>query len=494
MSLTNTALFVITFLSVVFMQRSNLLRLHNLLTDNLTRQNQEKYRKLFFALCWFHAILLERRKFKSLGFNVLYDFTESDFLVCHDSMVVLLDEYPDKTLLEALRYLVGEVNYGGRVTDDWDRKLVNVLANQYFSNETIDHDNYMLSELADYFIPRHSEQQSCIEYIKSLPLNDPPAVFGQHLNAVISSQTEEVNILLSHLIALRGKDIMDSADEAVEEKVTQLVKLLQDQLPSCFELNEVKNKSNARAAPGAFETVLVQEVRQYNTLLLVVRENLRDVERGFAGRIVITPELEDIIASLSQNRVPKSWSVVYSSTKPIGSWLQDLRNRIQQLRTWVDSTIPTLIWLSGLARPAALLTAALQTSARKHGISVDSLNWEFIVLTPEESSKAIVPPEDGIYVKGLYLEGARWDFNSNLLAEPYPMELTSPMPIIHFKPVERKRKALNNMYKCPLYTCPIRSVSSERSSFVVAVDLMCGSESEEHWIKRAVALLLSTSD
>lgn len=51
-----------------------------------------RYRKLLFALAWFHAILLERRKFKSLGFNVPYEFNESDFSICHDLVIVFLDE------------------------------------------------------------------------------------------------------------------------------------------------------------------------------------------------------------------------------------------------------------------------------------------------------------------------------------------------------------------------------------------------------------------
>ena len=82
--------------------------------------------RLLFALVWFHAILLERRKFKSLGFNIPYDFNESDFAICHDLIIVFLDEYPERVPFDAMKYLIAEANYGGRVTDDWDRRLVNV--------------------------------------------------------------------------------------------------------------------------------------------------------------------------------------------------------------------------------------------------------------------------------------------------------------------------------------------------------------------------------
>jgi dynein heavy chain len=117
--------------------RANMLKLYNLVTpDQFERCKQSaKYKKLLFSLCWFHAILLERRKFKSLGFNIPYDFNESDFSICHDLVIVFLDEYPDKTPFDAMRYLIAEANYGGRVTDDWDRRLVNVYIHQFFCDE-----------------------------------------------------------------------------------------------------------------------------------------------------------------------------------------------------------------------------------------------------------------------------------------------------------------------------------------------------------------------
>lgn len=42
-----------------------------------------KYKKLLFALCFFHSLLIERRKFLTLGWNIVYGFNDSDFEVCH---------------------------------------------------------------------------------------------------------------------------------------------------------------------------------------------------------------------------------------------------------------------------------------------------------------------------------------------------------------------------------------------------------------------------
>ena len=70
------------------------------------------------------------------------------------------------------------------------------------------------------------------------------------------------------------------------------------------------------------------------------------------------------------------------------------------------------------------------------------------------------------------------------------MELTSVMPIIHFKPVEKKRSA-KGTYSTPLYMYPVRSGSPERPSYILNVDLKSGTKDINHWIKRGAVMLLS---
>jgi dynein heavy chain len=112
-----------------------------------------------------------------------------------------------------------------------------------------------------------------------------------------------------------------------------------------------------------------------------------------------------------------------------------------------------------------------------------------------DSDKASINsyPKDGVFVSGIFLEGATWNFTGGVLEESRPMELISAMPIIHFKPVEGKRRQAKGFYTCPLYMYPVRSGSRERPSYVVAVDLRAGKGSSDFWTKRGVAMLLSTS-
>ena len=51
------------------------------------------YKSLVFSLCLFHSVLLERRKFGHLGFNIPYEFTDGDLKICLSQLYMFLMEY-----------------------------------------------------------------------------------------------------------------------------------------------------------------------------------------------------------------------------------------------------------------------------------------------------------------------------------------------------------------------------------------------------------------
>jgi dynein heavy chain len=115
-----------------------------------------KYKKLIFSLVWFHAVLLERRKFKTLGWNKPYDFNDSDFEICENIVAMYLDEYPQEIPWEAIRYLIAEANYGGRVTEAPDNRLLRVYVNEFFSPAALQ-PKFMFSSLPTYYIKDEGE-------------------------------------------------------------------------------------------------------------------------------------------------------------------------------------------------------------------------------------------------------------------------------------------------------------------------------------------------
>lgn len=70
-----------------------------------------------------------------------------------------------------------------------------------------------------------------------------PEAFGQHINAEISSQIADTNILIDSIISLQPRTVV-SAGESRDSKVLRIIKELLHQLPSFIDIEEVVMKIN----------------------------------------------------------------------------------------------------------------------------------------------------------------------------------------------------------------------------------------------------------
>eukprot|EP00079_Xenopus_tropicalis_P031840 XP_017945611.1 PREDICTED: dynein heavy chain 2, axonemal [Xenopus tropicalis] len=472
--------------------RANMTRLYQLITEQQFSHcaKSSSYRRLLFSLCFFHSVLLERRKFLQLGWNIVYGFNDSDFEVSENLLSLYLDEY-EETPWEALKYLIAGVNYGGHVTDDWDRRLLSTYINDYFSEPALTNQFYRLSSLDTYYIPRDGPLASYKEFISLLPAADHPEAFGQHPNADIASQITEARTLFDTLLSLQPQ-ITPSAQgggQTREEKVLDLLSDVREKIPP--EIDYEGTCKVLSGDPNPLNVVLLQEIQRYNALLDTIRTSLNDLERGIQGLVVMSAELEEIFTCIYDARVPPLWEKAYPSLKPLAAWTRDLVLRVELFSRWAKTAHPpVLFWLSAFTFPTGFLTAVLQSAARQNNVSVDSLSWEFIVSTVDDNN-LVYPPKDGVWIRGLYLEGAGWDKKNSCLIEAEPMQLVCPLPTVHFRPTESRKKSSKGLYSCPCYYYPVRAGSSGRASFVIGVDLRCGAAPAEHWIKRGTALLMS---
>ena len=131
----------------------------------------EKFRKLCYSLCIFHAVLQERRLYGPLGWNIPYGFNESDMLISLQQLFAFLEEN-EETPFKALKYCIGECNYGGRVTDGKDRITLNSIMERFFNEEVLE-TGYKMSQSGTYSSPGVETREEFLEVIEGLPLVAP---------------------------------------------------------------------------------------------------------------------------------------------------------------------------------------------------------------------------------------------------------------------------------------------------------------------------------
>ncbi|KAF4023972.1 hypothetical protein G4228_016077 [Cervus hanglu yarkandensis] len=471
--------------------KANLLKSYSSLSDEFLNSCQKvmEFKCLLLSLCLFHGNALERRKFGPLGFNIPYEFTDGDLRICISQLKMFLDEY-DHIPYKVLKYTAGEINYGGRVTDDWDRRCVmNILEDFYSPAVLFPEHSYSASGVYHQIQPTY-DLNGYLSYIKSLPLNDMPEIFGLHDNANITFAQNETYTLLGTIVQLQPKS-SSAGGHSREEIVEDVAQNILIKVPEPVNLQWVMAKYPV-LYEESMNTVLAQEVIRYNRLLQVITQSLRDLLKALKGLVVMSSQLELMAASLYNNSVPELWKAkAYPSLKPLSSWVMDLLQRLDFLQTWISEGIPAVFWISGFFFPQAFLTGTLQNYARKSVISIDTISFDFKVM-PQSVSELKTRPKEGCFIHGLFLEGARWDPSAFQLAESRPKELYTEMAVIWLLPTPNRKVQDQDFYLCPIYKTLTRagtlSTTGHSTNYVIAVEIPTD-QPQRHWIKRGVALI-----
>ncbi|XP_049869343.1 dynein axonemal heavy chain 3 [Pectinophora gossypiella] len=457
----------------------------------------EEWRRLLFALCFFHAIVQERRAFGPLGWNIQYEFNESDLRICIMQLQMFLTEYAE-TPLDALNYLAGECNYGGRVTDDKDRRLILSLLSIYYNEEVTTNPDYSFSPSGNYKMPPSMDYNSVLEHIRALPLIAKPEVFGLHENADITKDNKEANALLFGTLLTQTSIISGGGGAEGGEGgggVVDLTKELLSRLPPQYDVYTVSQLYPVEYY-NSMNTVLKQELIRYNRLVAVVRRTLHGVHLAAQGLAIMSAELEGCNNAFVKGIVPSAWaSKSYPSMKPLGSYVADLLARLKFLQDWIDDGPPAVFWISGFYFTQSFLTGVLQNYSRHNEIPIDQVHFEFTITKYEGDLQQ--EPEFGVYCKGLFLEGARWNRETMMLDESFPKILFDTIPIIWFQPALIVKFSPPPSYFCPIYKTSERkgvlATTGHSSNFVMYITLRSDTP-QKHWINRGVASLTQLDD
>ena len=452
----------------------------------------QAWRKLVFSLACFHAVVQERRKFGPLGWNILYEFNDSDLDSSLTMLRIMLENYQEIPW-DALTYMTGEINYGGRVTDEWDRRCLLSTLSRFLTEEVLN-EGYSFSDSGLYTsIKEDANLQEYLEYISSLPNIEKPELFGMHDNANITFQLKETRITLETILNIQPRESTASgtAAENPDDIVKDVLQTFGEKLPLPLRRDPNKESKVKLEYIDSLEICLVQEAERFNKLLSKIKASIIQLNKALKGEEVMSADLDKMYQKILNNQVPELWhKFAYPSMKALGAWFDDLIQRIQFFKSWMDSEgKPLAYWLSAFFFPQGFLTSVLQNYARKNKLPIDILGFSYKFCHFSETQQIVAPAPEGVYVYGLFVEGCRFDMQKGLLEESEPGVMSTIAPIINFVPTENYVPDERD-FSMPVYKTPVRagtlSTTGHSTNFIIAIE--CQSKKKpDFWVLNGAA-------
>lgn len=249
---------------------------------------------------------------------------------------MLLNQY-EHVPYAALSYLTAECNYGGRVTDAWDRRAIVTILADYVNPDVVGDVRYKFAVDDRFMVPRKTEHRDILRFVdENYPSLASPEVYGLHANSGITRDLNTSKTLLDSMILIISSEFTSSsgggqsADQMLLDTINQIITAM----PSNMDIDAAKKKYPVDYNES-MNTVITQEMERFLKLQLEIRTSCRDIENAIDGVIVMTPELEGVIGAIKLNRIPTKWmKKSYPSLKPLSSYAQDLFKRLNWLHDW----------------------------------------------------------------------------------------------------------------------------------------------------------------
>ncbi|XP_034179159.2 dynein heavy chain 8, axonemal kl-3 [Osmia lignaria lignaria] len=451
--------------------------------DMLDQCDAPQYIPIIYTVSFLHTVVQERRKFGPLGWNIPYEFNLSDWLA---SCIFINNHLNDADIKQGIswqtvRYMIGEVQYGGRVTDDYDKRLLNTFTKIWFSEALFSEDFVFYK---GYSVLVYKQVTDYLKVVEEMASIDPPQVYGLHPNADITYQASTTQTVLDTIMSVQPKEAGAEGGESREALVTRQSKDMLEKLPPPYDPFEVKYRLQILGSTAPMNIFLKQEIDRIEVVIELVNKMLNNLLLAIEGVIIMSEELRDALDNIYDARIPKAWKAKSWESSTLGFWFTELLDRNKQFSTWLNSGRPVKFWMTGFFNPQGFLTAMRQEVTRAHkGWALDNVTLHNDVLrySVEEIK---TPPHEGVYVYGLYLEGAGWDKRNNILCESANKVLYVLMPVIHIFALYNLPDKDPKLYQCPVYTKPSRTYM-----LLVTPLWLQTKRPPDFWIIRGVALL-----
>ncbi|GFO25932.1 dynein heavy chain, cytoplasmic [Plakobranchus ocellatus] len=172
--------------------------------------------RLYFLLAWLHAILQERMRYTPLGWSKKYEFTESDLRVACDMLDVWIDSVamgrtnlpPEKVPWDAIRTLLSQCIYGGKIDNEFDQRLLNTFVNKLFSPKSFEGDFPLVLDIDDIkgkhiIMPDGVRREQFVQFVDNMEGSQTPSWLGLPNNAEKVLLTTTGSSMIANLLRMQ---------------------------------------------------------------------------------------------------------------------------------------------------------------------------------------------------------------------------------------------------------------------------------------------------
>ncbi|RZC39366.1 dynein heavy chain 6, axonemal, partial [Asbolus verrucosus] len=382
---------------------------------------KQKWRSMLFGICMFHAIIQERKKFGPLGWNITYEFNDSDRDFAFNTLKMFCAEG----------------------TIPWD-------ALEYLTASGV------------YYCPTFEKLEEYQEFVDSLPILEEPEIFGMHENANIAYQTKETQNIILTILESQPQASGGAEGQQTDDIVYELADLVTDSILRKIQTEEANVNMFKRDNKGrlpSLTTVLMQEVDRYNILLKLIHSSMENLKKAIKGLVVMSEALEEVYKAFGNNQIwvryghPASYWIS-GFYFPQGFLTGNLQTHARKYNLPIDQL-------------------RFDFEVQKVIIEQEDVKRVHDETEREEMSvyKGLESPSDGAIVHGLYVDAGRWDMKTMKLIDAKPGEINPLLPAVWLNP--KTVMPLNDpRYVTPLYKTSVRagvlSTTGHSTNFVIA--------------------------
>ncbi|KAF9243765.1 dynein heavy chain and region D6 of dynein motor-domain-containing protein [Melanogaster broomeanus] len=480
--------------------KANLLdSLRSISPQRLTQGPVEKVR-LYFLLAWFHAVVQERLRYVPLGWSKTYDFNDSDMSSAFGTIDTWLNSVakgranvnPATIPWDALRTLIKQSVYGGRVDSDFDQRILDAFVDKLFTPAAYNVDFDLVPSVNGGQVleaPDGTKLEHFLSWVQGLPDREPPSWLSLPPTAERVIAVAQGNELLGKLRKMRtladDEDDVSSASGPSKSQTSQQPAWMRNLHERCREwltqipssLNTLPKQSSDN--PDPLYRLFFREGSIGRKLLDQVRRDLADIVKVCEGELKQTNHLRSLMSSLTKGTIPTHWRrYKVPKAMSVSEWIPDLARRLAQLdgiTTMQQSLSNVEVWLGGLFFPEAYITATRQAVAHRKHWSLETLSLRLDIGDMSNPGAFIVD--------GLTLEGAAWDAEAGklVLNDGEAVHLNASQ-IRWVQEDEDTGGHQSNLVTLPVY------LNSDRSDVMFTVDLPFDGSSASLVAMRAVCL------